>query len=150
MPEPGEPYAAPTQPQRIRIMLGEGARMPTRATPGSAGLDLYAARYAFGGYGGPIVVDTGVHIEIPHGYAGHVLPRSSLSKRGLHVLHGVIDSDYRGSIGVCLLSQEGFTIEPGQRIAQLVIAPVWCGELEVAEALTDTDRGAGGFGSTGA
>lgn len=147
--------------EAVRIWLGDGARMPTRAHPGDAGLDLYAPAddphgesygWLLAGAGDPRVIDTRVHVEIPHGYAGHVLPRSSLSMRGVHVCHGVIDAGYRGPIGVCVWSPCPLVIEPGERIAQLVIAPVWTGTpVQVAslDGLSATERGAGGFGSTG-
>lgn len=139
----------------VRIWLGDGARMPTRAHPGDAGLDLYApVDYPHDGWStsDPRVIDTRVHVEIPHGYVGHVLPRSSLSLRGVHVCHGVIDAGYRGPIGVCVWSWWTQVIEPGERIAQLVVVPCWVGtpvEVATLAELGETERGAGGFGSTG-
>ena len=149
---------------RIRIVLGEGARMPTRATPGSSGLDLYASRDTWVPAGECVVVPTGVRLEIQAGYEGQVRGRSGLTRAGVIVHLGTIDADYRGEVGVIVslahwargqlanesASERGLMIASGGRIAQLVIAPVWCGELDLAEALTDTERGAGGFGSTGA
>jgi dUTP pyrophosphatase len=148
---------------RIRIVLGEGARLPTRATPGSAGLDLYASRDTWVPAGECVVVPTGVRLEIPPGYEGQVRGRSGLTRAGVIVHLGTLDADYRGEIGVITSLapwadqddvpgqwKTGMHVEAGARIAQLVIAPVWCGELEVTDTLTDTERGAGGFGSTGA
>ena len=97
---------------------------------------------------------TGISLEIPEGYGGFLYARSSLaSKRGLAPANkvGVIDSDYRGEVMVALFNQSGTlqVVEPGERIAQLVIAPFLKGEFVEAESLSETDRGAGGFGSTG-
>lgn len=145
----------------VRIYLAPGATMPTRAHLGDAGLDLYAPAddphgesygWLLASTSDPLVIDTGVHVEIPHGYVGHVLPRSSLSRRGVHVSHGVIDAGYRGPIGVCMWAQWPTRIEPGERIAQLVVMPCWVGTpvaVATLAELGDTARGAGGFGSTG-
>ncbi len=132
------------------------SKLPTYATDGSAGLDLYAVgedavvliphRRVF--------VKTGIAIEIPPGFEGQVRSRSGLAlKHGVVVLNapGTIDSDYRGEIGAVLINhgQDTFTVLPGDRIAQLVIAPVVRAELELVEELGATKRGAGGFGSSG-
>lgn len=100
------------------------------------------------------LVDTGIFLEIPEGYEGQVRPRSGLAARfGVTVLNtpGTIDSDYRGEIKVILINfgEEPFKIENGDRIAQLVIAPVIQGEFIKAEVIGTTERGSGGFGSTG-
>ncbi len=100
------------------------------------------------------VVKTGLFIELPHGYEAQVRPRSGLAaKKGITVLNspGTIDADYRGEIGVILvnLSNEPFTVENGERIAQLVIARHERAEWELVETLSETVRGEGGFGSTG-
>lgn len=141
----------------VRIYLAPGARMPTRALPGDAGLDLYApdgedACRVYLGATYPTLVSTGVHVEIPHGYVGHVLPRSSVTMRGIFVAHGVIDAGYRGAIGVMMWSPTTAIVKPGERIAQLVIAPCWVGTpvaVATLAELGETARGAGGFGSTG-
>lgn len=138
--------------------IGQDA-LPAYATPQSAGLDLRARLE------GPVVlqpgerrlVPTGLHIELPDGYEAQVRPRSGLAfKHGLTVLNspGTIDADYRGEIGVLLIhhGQEPFTLEPGERIAQLVVAAyarVQWSPVEQPEDLAITDRGAGGFGHTG-
>ncbi len=138
--------------------IGQDA-LPAYATPQSAGLDLRARLE------GPVVlqpgerrlVPTGLHIELPDGYEAQVRPRSGLAfKHGLTVLNspGTIDADYRGEIGVLLVhhGQEPFTLEPGERIAQLVVAAyarVQWSSVEQPEDLATTDRGAGGFGHTG-
>jgi dUTP pyrophosphatase len=100
------------------------------------------------------LIPTGLYLEIPEGYEGQVRPRSGLAlKRGLTVLNapGTIDADYRGEVGVILvnLSQEEQLVEKGERVAQLLFAPVIRGELVEVEVLRDTERGSGGFGSTG-
>ncbi len=100
------------------------------------------------------LIKTGLFLEIPEGYEAQVRPRSGLAlKKGLTVLNapGTIDADYRGEVGVILvnLSNEAVTIEPGERVAQLVFAEFKRAQWDVAESLTETHRGAGGFGSTG-
>jgi dUTP pyrophosphatase len=130
--------------------------LPEYRTPGSAGLDLAAAvaepvRLA---PGERRIVPTGLIVEIPEGYEGQVRPRSGLALRhGISMVNapGTIDSDYRGELGVLLinLGQEPFVIEPGARIAQLVICPVARGRVVEVESLTMTERGSGGYGSTG-
>ena len=145
-------------PIHVSYTLAPGARAPTRATPGSAGLDLYA----YLPDGGPLVlppgewahIPTGVSLALPPGYEGQVRPRSGRAWRhGLTVLNspGTIDADYRGEVGVLLVNhgQRDVTIYDGDRIAQLVVCPVPAVELVPADFLPATERGAGGFGSTG-
>jgi dUTP pyrophosphatase len=135
--------------------LKEGAIPPTRAHEGDAGLDLYACEAAHLGPGERWSVGTGVAVEIPEGHAGLVLPRSGLAREhGITLVNspGLIDSGYRGEISVLLLNTdpaEIFRVEPGDRIAQLVIAPVALAGPVEAEALADSARGDGGFGSSG-
>ena len=130
--------------------------MPTYATPQSAGMDLRANLEE------PVVlhpmerrlIPTGLHIALPEGYEAQVRPRSGLAlKHGLTVLNapGTIDADYRGEIGVVLinLSQEDFTINDGERIAQLVVARYEQVEFSLVETLDETERGEGGYGHTG-
>lgn len=130
--------------------------LPAYETPDSAGMDLRAH------LGEPLVlapgertlVPTGLRLEIPRGHEAQVRPRSGLAlKRGLAVLNapGTIDADYRGDIGVLLinLSREEQLIAPGDRIAQLIFAPVTRAELSIVDHLADSSRGADGFGSTG-
>jgi len=136
-------------------LLSDSATLPTRAHEGDAGLDLYAAEAAHIGPGERWQVATGIAVEIPDGHAGMVLPRSGLARRhGISLVNapGLIDSGYRGEVKVLLLNNdpaEVFRIAPGDRIAQLVIAPVVSAEPVEADGLTETDRGEGGFGSTG-
>jgi len=101
-----------------------------------------------------VIVPTGLFIELPVGYEAQIRPRSGLAaKKGITVLNapGTIDADYRGNVGVILvnLSNDDFTVENGERIAQMVIAKHERAEWEEVESLSDTDRGEGGFGSTG-
>jgi dUTP pyrophosphatase len=135
---------------------GRGLEPPAYQTPGSAGMDLRAAidEPVIMEPGGRAAIPTGLKIAVPQGYEAQVRPRSGLAiKRGLTVVNapGTIDSDYRGEVGVLLinLGQEPVQIERGMRIAQLVIAPVIQVELQAVESLDETDRGTGGFGSTG-
>lgn len=135
----------------------ENAKLPTRGTVGSAGMDLYAC------INEPITLNGGDKAVIPTGiaigldspkYAAFVYARSGLAiKHGIGLLNsvGVIDSDYRGEICVGVINQlkEPYTIEPFERIAQMVIKPVELPELVEVDDLDETDRGAGGFGSTG-
>ena len=135
--------------------LRDGATLPSRAHEGDAGLDLYACEAAHIGPGERWSVGTGIAIEVPEGHAGFVLPRSGLArKQGISLVNspGLIDAGYRGEIGVLLLNNDPadvFMVEPGDRIAQLVIAPVALAEPLEVDSLADTARGDGGFGSTG-
>jgi dUTP diphosphatase len=135
--------------------LDERARLPTRAHDGDAGLDLYALEDGVLGPGERASVATGIAVEIPPGQAGLVLPRSGLAARhGISVVNapGLIDAGYRGEIRVLLLNtdrEQPFEITAGARIAQLVLVRV---ELPVpleVEVLGESERGAGGFGSSG-
>jgi dUTP pyrophosphatase len=140
----------------LRLPHGRDLPVPAPASPGSAGLDL---RAALDGErvlapGERALVPTGIALELPGGWEGQVRPRSGLAVRhGLTLLNapGTVDSDYRGEIQVVLvnLGSEPVTVRRGDRIAQLVVAPVGRLVLEEAAALSDTARGAGGFGSTG-
>ena len=139
-------------------LLRPGAVAPMRATPGSAAMDLHAVCGEAGVTlppSGRAVIPTGVAIELPGpDTVALVFARSGLSvKHGLALSNGVgvIDSDYRGeiSVGLVNLSDQPYTVHPGERIAQLAVMPVLLPALERADALTPTERGAGGFGSTG-
>jgi len=137
------------------IRLDERATLPARAHEGDAGLDLRAAEDARIGPGERASVGTGLAVAIPAGHAGLVTPRSGLAlKHGIALVNapGVIDSGYRGELRVLLLNtdrESEFTVSAGDRIAQLLIVPVATPEPLEAEALDDTARGAGGFGSSG-
>lgn len=132
------------------------AVIPTYGSAFSAGADLYACLDddVIIPPGKTVMIPTGLTLEIPPDHAGLVYARSGLaSKKGLAPANkvGVVDSDYRGELMVALLnhSQEAHTVSPGERIAQLVITPVLACDFIEAETLSDTSRGAGGFGSTG-
>ena len=130
--------------------------LPAYATPQSAGMDL-RANLDEAVVLRPLerrLIPTGLYIALPEGYEAQVRPRSGLAlKHGLTVLNapGTIDADYRGEVGVVLvnLSQDDFTVNDGERIAQLVIARCEQAELAVLEQLDETERGAGGYGHTG-
>ncbi len=140
---------------KIKIKkLIDTATVPTYGTSASAGADLYAAESVRLLPGETVLVHTGIALEIPEGYGGFVYARSGLAtKRGLAPANkvGVIDADYRGEIMVALYNQSAAeqTVEAGERVAQLVIAPVIQAEFLETEELGETLRGAGGFGSTG-
>ena len=128
------------------------AKLPTRGSERAAGLDLYAVERVMIEPGGRAAVRTGLAVAVPRGFYGRIAPRSGLAVRhGIDVLAGVIDSDYRGEILCALVNhgREPFEIEPGARIAQLVIEVIATPEPVWAEDLEATERGAGGFGSTG-
>jgi dUTP pyrophosphatase len=130
--------------------------LPAYQTPGSAGLDLCAAlaEPLRLGPGERRLVPTGLSLELPEGHEAQVRPRSGLAlKHGIGIVNspGTIDADFRGEVGVLLINhgQEPFVVEPLSRIAQLVIAPVVQVAIELTDSLTETTRGAGGYGSTG-
>jgi dUTP pyrophosphatase len=140
----------------LRLPHGAGVPLPDYETAGAAGLDLRAAidAPAMLPPGGRALVPTGLVLEIPEGFEGQVRPRSGLAARhGVTVLNapGTIDSDYRGEVKVILVNHgaEPVSIDRGDRIAQLVVAPVSRVRLVEADALGGSARGAGGFGSTG-
>ncbi len=139
---------------RVR-RLDTGARLPSRAYPGDAGLDLYALEEVVLEPGARASVSTGIAVEIPDGQAGLVLPRSGLAARhGIALVNapGLIDSGYRGEIRVLLLNtdrRELFTVQSGERIAQLVLVRIETPEVVEVHELALSERGAGGFGSSG-
>lgn len=137
---------------------GDGLPLPQRQTEGSAGYDLVAALPSEDSIelqpGARALIPCGFAMALPPGYEGQVRPRSGLAvKHGITVLNapGTIDADYRGEVKVPLinLGAEPFTVRRGDRIAQLVVAPVSVMEIVVEEALDETERGSSGFGSTG-
>jgi dUTP pyrophosphatase len=135
------------------LKLHPAAKLPARGSEHAAGLDLYAVEdVTLEACGGRAMVRTGLSVAIPRGFYGRVAPRSGLAvKHGLDVLAGVIDADYRGEI-VCALVNHGretLTLEAGQRVAQLIVEAIITPEAVWADALDETARGAGGFGSTG-
>ena len=137
--------------QVIKCLAEDPAFLPKRANPTDAGADLMSTQDLEIYPGEQKLVDTGVAVKIPEGYAGFVFNRSSQGKRGITIPHsvGVIDADYRGNIKVILknLGEDPYEIKRGDRIAQLVLVPVLLVEFE--DIWNDTQRGTGGFGSTG-
>jgi dUTP pyrophosphatase len=133
----------------MKIMLDKGAKMPTRAHPWDAGLDLYAM------HDGEVylstVFDTGVHVEIPEGYVGFIKSKSGLMVNHNITTDGTIDAHYTGSIKVKLFNhgEASYLVQAGDKIAQLVIMPCVQPRLELVDSLEETDRGDAGFGSTG-
>lgn len=135
----------------MKVKLDAGAYMPERAHEADAGYDLRSPitdrLYA----GQAIVIDTGVHVAIPAGYAGFLKSKSGLNVKHDIVGEGVIDSGYTGSIRVKLYNHgtESYMIEKGDKISQLVILPIYTPAPELVSELEETERGSGGFGSTG-
>ena len=134
--------------------LCEGAVMPAYAHPGDAGLDLYSVVAVSLGPGERKLIATGISIELPPNTEGNIRPRSGLAlKHGITVLNapGTIDYGYRGEVGVMLINhgQTTFDVQPGMKIAQLVVAPCLTVEVTEASDLSNSSRGQGGFGSTG-
>ncbi len=140
--------------QILRLANGADLPLPSYATTGSAGLDLRSADSLTLKPGARALVATGIAIALPNDYEAQVRPRSGLAvKHGVTVLNspGTIDADYRGEIKVPLinLGTDDFVITRGDRIAQMIVAPVTMAELVEVDTLDDTSRGAGGFGSSG-
>jgi dUTP pyrophosphatase len=138
---------------QVRRLVSE-AILPRYQTPDAAGMDLHAVEATTIAPGASAAVDSGLAVAIPRGFEGQVRPRSGNAlKHSVTVVNapGTIDSDYRGSVKVLLINhgREPFVIEVGHRIAQLVIAPVIQVEMVEVDALSETERGTGGFGSTG-
>ena len=135
----------------IKVVLDEGAKMPHRAHSADAGYDLFSREDAviYPNAGG--IFDTGVHVEIPRGYVGFLKSKSGLNVKHSIQSEGVIDSGYTGSINVKLFNHgsKDVHIQKGQKISQLVLLPIITPELELVDTLEDTERGNGGFGSTG-
>jgi dUTP pyrophosphatase len=149
MPEPDhDPSPSPALPASVE----PGGHLPEYATAGAAGADLRASAAVEIPPGQRAAVPTGLRLQIPRGHVGLVWPRSGLAVRhGIDTLAGVIDSDYRGEVRVVLVNHgpEPFSIAPGERIAQLLLQRVKRARFTAVSALEDTDRGGGGFGSTG-
>ena len=135
-------------------LLTPTAKMPSKANPTDAGLDLYADESGSIYRGERKLISTGISVAIPEGYVGLIWPRSGLSvKNGISVMAGVIDAGYRGEIKVCLLNTnqntDFFKFERGDKIAQILIQPVLNVELEEVDDLPSSDRNNKGFGSSG-
>ena len=137
--------------EKLKIMLDEGAKIPIRAHKDDAGLDLLSPVMTVVKARGSVVIDTGVHVALPEGTVGFLKSKSGLNVRHNIVSEGVIDSGYRGSIRAKLYNHGDvdYTVNTGDKITQLVILPIYTPELEVVDKLDETERGTGGFGSTG-
>jgi len=136
---------------KMKIKLSERAKMPVRAFPDDAGLDIFTPDMLIIKPHKSVKVDTGVHVEIPKGYVGFLKSKSGLNVKRNLIGEGVIDSGYTGSIVVKLynLGEDIVLINAGEKIIQLVLLPIITPELEVVDELEATERGTGGFGSTG-
>ena len=142
--------------RKVKVVIEEGVALPKYETAGSAGMDIRAniAEPITLGSLERVLIPTGIKMAIPEGYEVQVRPRSGLAlKHGISMANaiGTIDSDYRGEIGVILinLSKESYTIQPQERIGQIVLNKVEQIEFEVVTSLESTERGEGGFGHTG-
>ena len=138
----------------MKVMLDKHAKLPTRAYKFDGGLDLYAKEndsYIIPPYGGSVTIDTGIHLAIPNHFVGLVKSKSGLMVNKRLLTDGVVDSTYSGSIRVTLFNfgEFSYTVEPGSKIAQLVIVPVCLPPLELCDEMEMTDRGENGFGSSG-
>jgi len=139
-------------PLPLPVLLGEGASLPEYASAGAAGADLRASEPVEIAPGARAAVPTAVRLQIPPGHVGLVWPRSGLAVRhGIDTMAGVIDSDYRGEVRVVLVNhgEEPFRVARGDRVAQLLLQRVERVAFAASAAIDDTDRGTGGFGSTG-
>lgn len=134
----------------MRIKVAAGAFMPERAHATDAGLDLKSPCDKWIHPGEHAMIDTGVSVAIPDGYVGLLLSKSGLMSKGL-TSRGVIDSSYRGNIKVVLYNHgsDGYVVHRGDKVTQMVLLPIITPELEVVDELDETERGDGGFGSTG-
>lgn len=135
----------------MKIMLDDGAIMPTRAHETDAGLDLYAREDCIVCAKESAKFDTGVHIELPHDTVGFLKSKSGLNVKNGITSEGVIDEGYTGSIMVKLYNHSGYDykVHKGDKISQLVVLPIIKPVLEIVKSLDDTDRGSNGFGSSG-
>ena len=136
---------------KLKIVLEEGAKMPQRAHAMDAGLDLFARSETRVPAHGSAVLDTGVRVAIPEGFVGFIKSKSGMNVKRNLLAEGVIDAGYTGPIVVKVYNHgdEDQVIGAGDKLTQLVILPVALPELELCETLEETERGAGGFGSTG-
>ena len=136
---------------KLKVKLDKGAVMPNRAHKADAGLDLFSTEEAVVRLKESVTIDTGVHVAIPEGYVGFIKSKSGLMVKHNILTDGTVDSGYTGAVKVTLFnhSYENFTILAGQKIAQLVLLPIITPEIELVDYLDETERGNGGFGSTG-
>jgi dUTP pyrophosphatase len=142
----------PAAPVPVPSRVGENGSLPEYSSTGAAGADLRASEPLEIAPGARAAVPTGLRLQIPPGHVGLVWPRSGLAVRhGIDTLAGVVDSDYRGEVKVVLVNHgdEPFRIEKGDRVAQLLVQRVERAAFSAAAAIGETDRGEGGFGSSG-
>jgi dUTP pyrophosphatase len=133
-------------------LLASTATAPERKSEDAAGYDLYCSEHNFLMPNTRKLISTGISLEIPKDHYGRIAPRSGLAvKNSIDIGAGVVDSDYRGEVKILLInnSQDTFWVNPGDRIAQLILVKISLPEIEVVEDLSETSRGEGGFGSTG-
>jgi dUTP pyrophosphatase len=129
------------------------AKLPSRAYPTDSGLDLFSDESivipAFGSH--PVLISTGIAIALEQGYEGQIRPKSGLSSKGIMAAFGSVDNSYIGELKVVVynFTDQLYTVDHGQKIAQLVITPVFCPAVKEIQSLSETDRGSNGFGSTG-
>lgn len=135
---------------KMKIKMDDFALMPTRGHATDAGLDLYSPETRWLHPGKHELIDTGIHMEIPDGYVGLITSKSGLMAKGI-TSRGTIDAGYRGTIRAVLYNHgdEGYLVNKGDKIVQIVILPIEIPELEIVDELSESDRGDGGFGSTG-
>ncbi|TKJ17257.1 deoxyuridine 5'-triphosphate nucleotidohydrolase [Candidatus Woesearchaeota archaeon B3_Woes] len=136
----------------VKIQKIEDVNLPHYANEHDAGLDIYSAEDLILKKGEKRVVKSGVKMAIPEGFVGLIWDKSGLAaKKGIHVMAGVIDSGYRGEIGVVLknLGEEDFHVEKNMKIAQMLIQPIITAKIIESDSLEDSERGEGGFGSSG-
>ena len=135
----------------MKVVIDENAFLPVRAHEDDAGLDFKSPIDTWVHPGDSRMIDTGVHIAIPKGYVGLITSKSGLMAKNI-TCRGTVDAGYTGSIRAVLYNHgaEGFKVERGMKVCQMVLVPIITPPLEVVDALEDTPRGSGGFGSTGA
>lgn len=143
-----------SNPETIRVkLLREGAKIPARATALASGFDIHACTDGPVEVGQhPVVIPTGIAMEVPPGLDAQFRPRSGLARQGVLSTFGTLDADYRGEIMITMYTvapEIRYTVQPGDRIAQLVVTRLAPVEFEPVDSLTETARGAGGHGSTG-
>lgn len=131
--------------------LHADAKLPVRAHETDSGADLFALEYTEIGPRSSAKVRTGIAVELPEGTSGCIWGKSSVESKGVKVMAGLVDAPYRGEIIICMynLTDRPFVFEKGQKVAQLVVLPTLYPAFEEADELSDTQRGKGGFGSTG-
>lgn len=135
----------------MKVVVDKGCFIPERAHAEDAGLDLKSPETVWIHPGEHVIIDLGVHMAIPTGYVGLITSKSGLMGKGLTV-RGTVDAGYTGSIKAVLYNHgsEGYKVERGNKVCQIVILPIITPELELVDKLDETDRNTGGFGSTGA